>query len=102
LSGIKKGFQFRGKAKRALGFRKFYKTQAEQSVMKSINVEVAHGHSIGVSDHYYRPKKSDILQDYITHAAEALTIGLTQTSEADTAATRQAFRGMASPKIRDA
>jgi molecular chaperone GrpE (heat shock protein) len=42
--------------------------------MKSINVEVAHGHSIGVANHYYRPKPSDILQDYMTHAAEALTV----------------------------
>jgi integrase len=57
-SGIKSAFQFKGEAKRALGFRKFYKTQAEESGMKSINVEVAHGHSIGVSGHYYRPKPS--------------------------------------------
>ena len=56
-------------AKRALGFRKFYKTQAEESGMKSIHVEVAHGHSIGVSGNYYRPQPSDILQDYMTHAA---------------------------------
>jgi site-specific recombinase XerD len=34
LSGIKKGFQFKGEAKRALGFRKRYKTKAEQSGMK--------------------------------------------------------------------
>jgi site-specific recombinase XerD len=74
LSGIKKAFQFKGEAKRALGFRKFYKTAAEESGMKSINVEVAHGHSIGMSDHYYRPKPSDILQDYISHAADALTV----------------------------
>ena len=74
LSGIKNAFQFKGEAKRGLGFRKFYKTQAEESGMKSINVEVAHGHSIGVSGHYYRPKPSDILQDYMTHAVDALTI----------------------------
>jgi hypothetical protein len=78
LSGIRKAFQFKGEAKRALGFRKFYKTQAERSGMKSINVEVAHGVSIGVSDHYYRPKDSDILQDYISHAADALSIDPTQ------------------------
>jgi glycosylphosphatidylinositol transamidase (GPIT) subunit GPI8 len=56
-----------------MGFRKHYKTTAEESGMKSINVEVAHGHS-GVANHYYRPKPSDILQDYMTHAAEALTV----------------------------
>lgn len=37
-------------------------------------MEIAHGHSIGVSGHYYRPKPSEILQDYITHAADALTV----------------------------
>lgn len=77
-SGIKSAFQFKGEAKRALGFRKFYKTQAEESGMKSINVEVAHGHSIGVSGHYYRPKPSEILQDYMNHAADALTIDQTK------------------------
>jgi site-specific recombinase XerD len=80
-SGIKNTFQFKGEAKRALGFRKFYKTQAEESGMKSINVEIAHGHSIGVSGHYYRPKPSEILQDYMTHAADALTIDPTQRLE---------------------
>ena len=38
LSGIKSAFQFKGEAKRGVGFRKFYKTQAEESGMKSINV----------------------------------------------------------------
>ena len=28
----------------------------------------------GVSGHYYRPAESDILEDYMTHAADALTI----------------------------
>ena len=32
------------------------------------------GHDIGVSGHYYRPAESDILEDYMTHAADALTI----------------------------
>ncbi len=80
-SGIKNAFQFKGEAKRALGFRKFYKTQAELSGMKSINVEMAHGHSIGVSGHYYRPKPSEILQDYMTHAADLLTIDPTKKLE---------------------
>jgi hypothetical protein len=67
-------YQFKGEAKRTMGFRKHYKTEAEESGMKSIHVEVAHGHSIGVSDHYYRPKPSDILDDYMMHAADALTV----------------------------
>lgn len=36
------------------------------------------GHDIGVSGHYYRPAESDILNDYMTYAAEALTIDPTQ------------------------
>ena len=32
------------------------------------------GHDIGVSGHYYRPAESDILEDYMTHAVDALTI----------------------------
>lgn len=73
-SGVKHSFQFTGEAKRSKGFRKFYKTKAESSGMKSIHVELTHGHSIGVSEHYYRPTESDVLEDYMTHAADALTI----------------------------
>ena len=42
--------------------------------MKSINVELLMGHDIGVSGHYYRPAESDILEDFMSHAADALTI----------------------------
>jgi integrase len=58
--------------KAAHGFRKFYKTHAEQ-VMKPINVEITLGHNIGVSASYYRPRESDVLEDYIK-AVESLTI----------------------------
>lgn len=58
--------------KAAHGFRKFYKTHAEQ-VMKPINVEITMGHSIGVSASYYKPKESDILEDYL-HVVDLLTI----------------------------
>ena len=73
-SGIQSTFQFTGEASRSKGLRKFYKTVAEESGMKPIHVEKTHGHSIGISSHYYRPQESDILEDYITHAADALTI----------------------------
>jgi integrase len=46
------------------GFRKFFKTHCEQ-VMKSINVELLMGHTIGVSDSYYKPTESEILEDYL-------------------------------------
>jgi hypothetical protein len=54
------------------GFRKFFKTHAEQ-VMKPINVEVLMSHSTGVSDSYYRPVEKVILEDYLK-AVDLLTI----------------------------
>jgi integrase len=50
--------------KAAHGFRKFYKSRAEQ-VMKPINVEITMGHNIGVSQSYYKPKEREILDDYL-------------------------------------
>ena len=58
--------------KTAHGFRKFYKTHAEQ-VMKPINVEITMGHNIGVSASYYRPREHEVLEDYLK-AANLLTI----------------------------
>jgi integrase len=58
-------------------FRKGFKTICEQSGMKSINVELLLGHSIGVSNSYYRPNESDVLADYMK-AADALTVDPTQ------------------------
>ena len=63
---------------RSHSFRKGFKSICEQSGMKSINVEVLMGHNIGVSGHYYRPQEADILEDYMTHAADALTIDPTK------------------------
>jgi hypothetical protein len=40
--------------KAAHGFRKFYKSRAEQ-IMKPINVEITMGHDIGISASYYKP-----------------------------------------------
>jgi hypothetical protein len=73
-SGIRSTFQFTGEAKRSKGLRKFYKTTAELAGMKPINVEITHGHSVGMSDNYYRPTVKDLLEDYVNTAADALTI----------------------------
>src|SRR5829696_2193576 len=54
------------------GFRKFFKTHAEQ-VMEPINVEVLMSHSTGVSDSYYRPLEKVLLEDYLK-AVHLLTI----------------------------
>ena len=64
--------QRRHEWKGAHGFRKFYKTRAEQ-VMKPINVEITMGHNIGLSSCYYKPTEKEVLQDYIK-AVEYLTI----------------------------
>ena len=54
------------------GFRKFFKSHCEQ-MMKSINVEILMGHTIGVSDSYYKPSEKEILEDYL-RAVDVLTI----------------------------
>lgn len=54
------------------GFRKYFKTRAEQ-VMRPINVEILMGHSVGLSDSYYRPSDKELLDDYVK-AVDILTI----------------------------
>jgi hypothetical protein len=67
------------------GFRKFFKTRAEQ-VMKPINVEWLMGHSTGISDSYYRPTENELLEDYLK-AVPLLTVSeieeVRQKSEAE-------------------
>jgi hypothetical protein len=49
--------------KAAHGFRKYYKSRAEQ-MMRPINVEITMGHNIGISASYYRPTPHEVLADY--------------------------------------
>jgi hypothetical protein len=58
--------------KAAHGFRKFYKSRAEQ-VMRPINVEITMGHNIGISASYYKPTEKEVLEDYLK-AVYLLTI----------------------------
>ena len=53
-------------------FRKYFKSHCEQ-VMKSINVEILMGHTIGISNSYYKPSQKEILDDYLK-AINVLTI----------------------------
>jgi hypothetical protein len=55
------------------GFRKWFKTQCEIARMKSINIETLMGHSIGISDSYYRITENELLEDYLK-AIDFLTI----------------------------
>ena len=54
------------------GFRKWFKTRCESAGMRSINIETLMGHSIGLSDSYYRPTEEEILNDYLK-AVDVLT-----------------------------
>jgi hypothetical protein len=65
--------------KESHGFRKFFKTRAEHAGMKPINVEIIMGHKVGISDHYYRPREQELLEDYLK-AVDNLTINK-QTSD---------------------
>ena len=56
------------------GYRKWFKTQCEVAGMKSINIELLMGHSIGISDSYYRISESDLPEDYLK-AIDFLTMG---------------------------
>ena len=63
------------------GFRKFFKTRAEQA-MKPINVETLIGHSTGISDSYYRPNENELFSDYL-NAIPELTISTESKLEAE-------------------
>lgn len=56
------------------GFRKWFKTRCELAGMKSINIEKLMGHSVGISDSYYRASENEFLDDYLK-AVRLLTIG---------------------------
>ena len=58
--------------KGAHGYRKFYKSRAEQ-VMRPINVEITMGHDLGISESYWRPTEAEVLDDYLK-AVPLLTI----------------------------
>lgn len=54
-----RGSKKRHEWKAAHGFRKFYKSRAEQ-IMRSINVELTMGHDIGVASSYYKPTELEV------------------------------------------
>jgi integrase len=55
------------------GFRKWFKTRCEIAGMKPINIEKLMGHSVGVSDSYYRATEHELLEDYFK-AVPVLTL----------------------------
>jgi integrase len=46
------------------GLRKWFKTRAEQAMLRT-NVEYIIGHSLGISQSYYRPTEYELLTDYL-------------------------------------
>jgi hypothetical protein len=74
--GVRRGL-FNGKKRHEFqadhGFRKWFKTRCELAGTKSINVETLMGHSLGISDSYYRATETELLSDYLK-AIELLTI----------------------------
>ena len=63
-SQLPKGVK-RHEFKTAHGFRKCFKTQAEQAGVPSIKIEMWLGHSLGVTDSYIRFTEDQMLQDYL-------------------------------------
>lgn len=47
------------------GFRKAFKTLCEIAGMKPINIERLLNHTTGISDNYYRPTETQVLDDYL-------------------------------------
>lgn len=64
--------QKRHEFKAAHGFRKFFKTKCEQTMMPA-NIEILMGHDLGVSKSYYKPTENELLKDYIK-SIDSLTI----------------------------
>jgi integrase len=56
------------------GFRKWFKTRCEIGGMKPVNVETLLNHSTGISDSYYRPRESELLEEYLAVAEQHLSI----------------------------
>ncbi len=59
--------------KTAHGFRKYFKTQAEQARIPSIKIELLMGYSLGVTDSYIRFSEEQMLEDYLL-GIEYLTV----------------------------
>lgn len=70
--GLKKLGEGRGVFKASHCFRKFFKTRAGQ-IMKSDDVELLMGHSLGLADSYYKPPLEYLEKEYLK-AVPLLTI----------------------------
>ena len=55
-------------------YRKWFKTRCEIGGMKPVNVETLLNHSTGISDSYYRPLESELLDEYLAVAEQHLSV----------------------------
>ena len=55
-------------AMRSHALRKGFMSTCERTGMKSINVKMLMGHSIGVENSYYKPTDDDLMNDYMTRS----------------------------------
>jgi site-specific recombinase XerD len=74
-------------------FRKNFKTVCEESGMKSLHVEMLMGHHVPLNKSYMRPKDSEVIQDYIDHTADALTIDPKQRLERENQELKDDLKG---------
>lgn len=58
----------------AHGFRKAYTTFTLNGKMDIIKRRMLEGHSIGIDEHYARPSESDLLEEYVNHGLDNLTV----------------------------
>ena len=63
VRGILEEGEKRHEFKSTHGFRKFFKSNCEQT-MKSLHVEMIMGHNTGLARNYYRPNENEILNEY--------------------------------------
>jgi integrase len=74
------------------GFRKWFKTRCEIGGMKPVNVETLLNHSTGISDSYYRPRESELLEEYLTVAEQHLSISTENKLKSELEETRKIDR----------
>lgn len=72
--------QRRHEFKEGHGFRKFFRTRAEQAGMRTIVAKMLMGHSLGIDDSYFKPTENEMLENYLK-VVPTLTIGDTITEE---------------------
>ena len=58
-------------------YRKYFKTKSEIAGMKPAAVEMLMGHSLGISDSYFKPTEEELLTEYLK-VVDALSINATQ------------------------